>query len=95
MKKTAVALLAVWLLAGCTDSAKKVDSVTKTSPQAKATEKTQELAAQTAKTESKSDTTLAESPVDATVDATVLLATTLEKAKSTDKRVMVHLGAPW
>lgn len=91
MKKTAVALLAVWLLAGCTDSAKKVDSVTKTSPQAKATEKTKELAAQTAKTESKSDTTLAESPV----DATVLLATTLEKAKSTDKRVMVHLGAPW
>lgn len=29
------------------------------------------------------------------VDASKLLASTLEKAKAEEKRVMVHLGAPW
>jgi hypothetical protein len=30
-----------------------------------------------------------------TVDAEALLASTLEQAKTDNKRVMVHLGAPW
>jgi len=91
MKNTAIALLAVLLLAGCTDSVKKVDSVTKSSPKTKATDDTQEPAVQTAKAEPDSQAILADSPV----DATVLLAATLEEAKSSDKRVLVHLGAPW
>ncbi len=91
METTVLAILAILLLGGCADSAKDVKPATGKSPTATATVTAQELAAQTAATESVSDTTLA----DWSVDAAVLLASTLEVAKAADKRVMVHLGAPW
>ena len=85
MKKTALGILAILLLGGCVESAKDLEPATGKSVAAKAS------VPQTAATESVPNTTLA----DSSVDAAELLASTLRSAKAADKRVMVHLGAPW
>ena len=48
-----------------------------------------------ASTVSKTDGETEEASSDAKIDARALLATTLQAARDSDKRVLVHLGAPW
>jgi hypothetical protein len=92
MGKTALAILAFLVLGGCADSAKDVEPAISKSPTAEEMSVTaQELAAQPVTIESVFDTKMA----DSSVDAAALLAFTLELAKAADKRVIVHLGAPW
>jgi len=89
MEKRGLALLACLLFGGCGNSVEDVDSATsKTVPVKVAAP---ERAAQSAVVESVHDAERANSRV----DASVLLASTLENAKACDKRVLVHLGAPW
>ena len=58
---------------------------------ASATVATETSGAQSAAGKSVPDAADAGSPI----DAARLLASTLERAKAENKRVMVHLGAPW
>ena len=91
MKRSALRLFAVLLLGGCAESAKETEMADDKSPAANATEAAETPAVQTAAGGSVPDAAEAASPV----DAERLLASTLESAKADNKRVMVHLGAPW
>jgi hypothetical protein len=90
-KKSALTLFALVLLSGCSQSASETTSEDDSSPTANAT--------QAAETSSAAPTTVIEPPdatsVTAPIDAAKLLASTLERAQVEDKRVIVHLGAPW
>ncbi len=84
MHKATLLIFACLLFGGCADSAREEKPTTDDATAG-------ELAAQPATAESVSGKALA----DTSNDATILLASTLERAKAADKRVMVHLGAPW
>ncbi len=81
MKRFALGLFVVLLLGGCAESAKETGTASDKSP----------AASQTTAGEPVPDAAEATSPV----DAEKLLASTLKSAKADNKRVMVHLGAPW
>ena len=89
--KTTLGLLAVLLLGGCADSGNDVQPANGKSPADDAATAAQEPAARTAAVESGPVATAA----DSSLDAERLLASTLESAKAQNKRVLVHLGAPW
>ena len=91
MNRLVLGLLAITLISGCVDPATEVETVTGSTGTANAPVETQQPAAQGAVTEPASETTV----VAPSVDAEQLLATTLADAKVGDKRVLVHLGAPW
>ena len=91
MKRSALKLFVVLLLGGCAESVDEAEMVNDESSAANAAVATETPAAQPAAAVSVSDTAEEAS----SVDAERLLASTLEKAKAENKRVMVHLGAPW
>ena len=87
MKKSALGLFAVVLLSGCAESARETKVENDSLPVANATEASETPSAETAEPP---EAVEAASPI----DAAELLASTLERAKAENKRVMVHLGAP-
>ena len=87
MKKTGLAILTFLLMCGCTESPPK----SKLAGSESATSTEQKSGDRSDVADPVSDS----AEVDASIDATVLLQSTLAKAKAADKRVMVHLGAPW
>jgi hypothetical protein len=89
MKRSVLGLFAVLLLGGCSDSVRDMEMGNDKSPAANATVATETPATPAAAAGS--------AAVEAAlpVDAGRLLAATLERAKADNKRVMVHLGAPW
>ena len=91
MKRSAISLFAVLLLGGCAESVEETEMANDKSPAANATVATETPAARIAAGESVPDAAEAASAV----DAEMLLASTLESAKADNKRVIVHLGAPW
>lgn len=91
MKNTALGLFTVLLLGGCADSAMDAKPVGSQSPAASADVAAQDPILHSDGSESDLKTTA----VASSVDAERLLASTLENAKTQNKRVMVHLGAPW
>jgi hypothetical protein len=91
MERSALGLCAVLLLCGCSDSVREMEVVNERSPAANANVATETPATQAAAAESVPDAVETALPV----DAERLLASTLESAKADNKRVMVHLGAPW
>ncbi|MEQ1906482.1 MAG: hypothetical protein ABL888_20025 [Pirellulaceae bacterium] len=84
MKKTALGLLAALLLVGCADSGRE-------SKPASVAEPTTKPATPSATGKSVAETKTTESRI----DAEKLFNDTLAIAKMQNKRVMVHLGAPW
>ena len=91
MKRSALRLFAVLLLGGCAESVEETEMANDKSPVANATVTTETPTAENAAAELFSDPAEAISPV----DADMLLASTLDSAKADNKRVIVHLGAPW
>lgn len=89
MKKATSAILAFLLLSGCGNSGEDVHSTSNQSPTTKAIEA--ELGGQSAVPAPAPEKESGDSPI----DAAELLASTLASAKARDKRVFVHLGAPW
>ena len=87
MKRFALGSFGVLLLIGCADLAKEMEMVNDKLPAANATVATETPAAES----------VADGAADAAspIDAERLLASTLQNAKAANKRVMVHLGAPW
>ena len=90
MKRTVAWSLAALLLAGCADTGKEVKPAGGKSPTADADVAGQETADLSTAVASDPATT-----AHASVDAEKLLASALETAKADNKRVLVHLGAPW
>jgi hypothetical protein len=84
MKNTAFGLLTVLLLGGCADSG------TDAKP-ANVADTERKPATQSAASESLPEATVAAFPL----DAKELFNSTLVSAKTHNKRVIVHLGAPW
>ncbi len=91
MRRTVLWLYLIALIGGCADSGTEVETATGNRPAANATVETQQPTGQDVASEPESETAVAAPPV----DAEQLLATTLATAKADDKRVLVHLGAPW
>jgi hypothetical protein len=91
MNKTGLAILTCLLISGCTDSPQDVELARTESRDANPTLTEHEFGARTEVAAAVADSTMG----DSLADAASLLASTLEKAKAADKRVMVHLGAPW
>jgi hypothetical protein len=91
MKRSVLGLFAVLLLGGCSDSVRDMEMGNDKSPAANATVATETPATPAAAAGSAAAAVEAALPV----DAARLLAATLERAKADNKRVMVHLGAPW
>jgi hypothetical protein len=90
MNKFAHSFLAAVLLSGCAESARDSKPGNESPPVSAAKETLKTPPSQTAT----ADPTAAAEVASAT-DAASLLASTLEEAKAQNKRVMVHLGAPW
>jgi PBP1b-binding outer membrane lipoprotein LpoB len=90
MNKFALALFAILLLGGCTESAKQTEKVNRKSPSANSPTAPDTSVTRTGADGSGPDAADAASPI----DAARLLAATIETAKAENKRVMVHLGAP-
>ena len=87
MKRSALRLFAVLLLGGCSVPATETE-LAKDESTARGTE--------TSSTQSVAGESLSDAPDAASSgDAERLLASALQSAKADDKRVMVHLGAPW
>ena len=80
MKKFGFAVLAAVFFLGCTESGTELES-TDSSVQPKSAETTSPPSQETASPSSN--------------DAQGLLASAMASAQADDKRVMVHLGAPW
>lgn len=97
MRLTFLLGLAVLAVGGCAESAKsgKPESGDRSADKsaAKVADVPQEPVVPSAATAPDSDTDIVAD--DAPLNAEALLASTLENAKADDKRVMVHLGAPW
>ena len=91
MQKTGVGFLIVLLLGGCVDSRHDPKSTGDKSPSANVVDAAQQPVGQNAAVESVTDV----NEVTSSVDAERLLASTLASAKAQNKRVLVHLGAPW
>ncbi len=91
MKRFTVGLLAALLLGGCRDSARETKTWDDKSP---ATSSAAASDTSAGRSEGADDTFDAADAV-VPVDAESLLAATFAAAKMEDKRVMVHLGAPW
>jgi hypothetical protein len=84
MKKAALGLLAALLVFGCADSVRESKSASIAEP-------TTKPATQSATGKSASEA----KPTESRIDAEKLFNDTLASAKMQNKRVMVHLGAPW
>jgi hypothetical protein len=91
MKSLPLGLLAVLVLGGCGTSAPETATPNGRSPVNKAMVPPETSGDQTVAAESAPPVVEA-APL---VDAERLLASTLATAKAENKRVMVHLGAPW
>ncbi len=91
MTRFAFGLFGLLLLGGCADSVKEAETVTGKSPVGNVPVATEKPSARTTVAESVPGA----AEVASAVDAERLLASTLASAKADNKRVMVHVGAPW
>jgi hypothetical protein len=86
MKKLTIWLIAAALLSGCAESASDNDASLGKTQTPVTDPTTDEPAVEPGSLASASDSSL---------DAETLLASALEEATAGNKRVLVHLGAPW
>ena len=100
MRRMSFVVLALVLGGGCADSARELNSGANASKPAASSPAGEARKPQDSQDHSAQSKAGALGAVTATedssvVNAEVLLASTLQQARTEDKRVMVHLGAPW
>ena len=91
MKKIGLILIAVAFVGGCAKTVEESKPSPDESPATESAEEKGTVAAQPDAAKSTTDVVKEDGPI----DAESLLAATLAQATAEDKRVMVHLGAPW